>query len=286
MTDEITLERLLGDFLKMTREQARTTGDVYPHVLVCAHPGTPDPDGPGLHVHALAVPAGELLPAVAECWHRGRYRMIAYGRDRYALPDQGTTLGNVLTYVAIDLARVVEDPNAAIRFGIFEYDLGNVLEPVTDNEHWNDVIHREIETLLRLIDRRIVDHARAVEDALRESLEVAADDEAGTAIVWEWGTHVDARQRPPRVSELDPWNASELEPREGRRRLVAYVLGRRKVPADELHRWMERHGWTKGQGRGDLSRLVREGALARYQTGKSYGYVPGRRAARAAGEEG
>jgi len=60
-----------------------------------------------------------------------------------------------------------------------------------------------------------------------------------------------------------------------REELLQYLTDRGWVPIAELARWMRANGWTDGQGKSDLHKLYKDGAIDRRRTvfgGGAYRY--------------
>ena len=96
-----------------------------------------------LTVVALAVGPTEAYPVMLKLWDQGAAEMI-FALDRYALPGQGTTLGDLLA--GFHFTR-----HAAPRPFIIEYQYDpRIVQPIDwDNAYWTAGLYGEINQYLR-----------------------------------------------------------------------------------------------------------------------------------------
>ncbi|GAA3254781.1 hypothetical protein [Sphingomonas yabuuchiae] len=137
MTSNTQAEKALTEvFHEWVASTVDPEGFPVPHALVRNREGT-------LTVVALAVPPTEAYAVMLKLWHQGAEEMI-FALDRFALPGQGTTLGDLLA--GFHFTR-----HAAPRPFIIEYQHApRIVRPIDwDNVHWTAGLYGEFNQVLR-----------------------------------------------------------------------------------------------------------------------------------------
>lgn len=137
MMSDAQAEKALPDiFYEWVASTVDPEGFPIPHALVR------DPKG-ALAVMALAVGPTEAYAVMLKLWDQGAAEMI-FALDRYALPGQGTTLGDLLA--GFHFTR-----DGAPRPFIVEYQYApRVVKPIDwDNLYWTAGLYDEFNQVLR-----------------------------------------------------------------------------------------------------------------------------------------
>ncbi|AJP72957.1 hypothetical protein [Sphingomonas hengshuiensis] len=118
------------------------TSTIEPEGFEIPHAIGVDADG-ALTMFALALPVPDAYQRMVSEWASGKFSELIFAFDRYALPDQGTTLGDLMAGWHFTLNR----PRPFIiecRFGPRE------MRPIDwSNAHWNAALTRELRAHIR-----------------------------------------------------------------------------------------------------------------------------------------